>query len=224
MTNIPIFNEAGGISTLILSEIPGKKTGHVLVRAWEEESLEAHLAECRRFCRFCGAERVYAGAEGTLLLPNRQPDYEILLLSAPLEPVPAQWVPELSKLTEDKAGAFADIYNRCFQSSPAARSMTLRDAEELAASPTAQGWLLEKGGVPVASAQLEGEELRSIAVLPEFRGGTGSMVLKQLMGIASAQGGHNLKVKVMSTNATALRMYEKSGFCPEKTLSSWYLI
>lgn len=224
MTDIPIFNEAGGISTLILREIPGKKTAHVLVRAWEEETLGAHLAECRRFCRICGAERVFAGAEGQQLLPGRQPDYEILLLSAPLEPIPAQWVPELKKLTADQAQTFADIYNRCFKNSAAASSMSLKDARVLAESGPAQGWLLETDGTITGCAQVEGGELCSIAVLPEYRGGIGSRFLRQIMHTVSSQGGQFLDVKVMSTNLPALKMYENAGFIPVKVLSSWYLL
>lgn len=224
MTNIPIFNEAGGVSTLILSEIPSKKIAHVLVRAWDEARLEEHLDQCRRFCRICGAKRVYAGAEGEILLPHRQPDYEILLLSSPLKPAPAQWTPELRRLTQAEAGIFTEIYNACFAQSVGSRSMTRKDATTLAQSNGAQGWLLEVDGVPVAVAELEGEELRSIAVMPEFRGGTGTRMLEQLMGIMSAYGAQTAKVKVMSTNAPALKMYGKTGFSLEKTLSTWYLL
>ena len=225
MNDIPAFAEAGGVSTLILREIPYKKTAFVMVRIFDRQSLDEHLQEAVSLCRFAGAKAVYAAAESEVLFPEREPDYKMLRLGADCccETVTEQ---EFEALCESNLQDYTWIYNACFADIVSAETLTEKKVRTNMENPGRQCLVYYKDGKPAAISDVEFAEgaalLNAVAVLPEYRGGFGQNVLKNIMADTVKQGVKRLCVNVMSTNGRALKLYERMGFETESELSCWF--
>ena len=67
--------------------------------------------------------------------------------------------------------------------------------------------------------------LLDIGVLPEAQGlGVGSRLLQALKASAQGQGIHKLSLRVLATNPSAVRFYQKNGFAIEGRLKDEFLI
>ncbi len=227
MNDIPAFTEGGGVSTLILREIPYKKTAFIMVRTFDSVSLDEHLREAASLCRFAGAKAVFASAEEKELFPAREPDYKMLRLSA--EALAAEESSlKYEALDEGNLEQYLGIYNACFSDMLSAETLTEKKIRKNLESKSRECMLYYIKGMPAAISDVEPIDdaviLNAVGVLPEFRGGCGSEVLRNVMARVSKNGRNKLCLDVMSTNMAALKMYYKHGFNLEKVLSCWYRI
>ncbi len=230
MKDIPIFSGCGGISTLILREIPYKKTAFIMVRTWESSGLEDHLAQAAELCRFAGAERIYAAADSGSISPSREPNYKMLSMATELKPLPDHLpYPGLTRqaLDPDCMDEYISLYNLCFSQLTSAITFTAQLASEAVDDPHRQCFLYRLNGKPAAVSDLSVDSsarLNAIGVAPSFRGGLGMAIMKSIMADAAEGGCSKLCVSVMSTNLPALRLYEKLGFKPDGQEICWYTI
>ena len=214
MKDIPIFTADNGIATLILKEIFGTGRAYVLVRSvWTDAG--ALLAECRQFCRACGAEEIYASWEQAELPGNHA--WDLVEMTCRKDALPKDGKPvDLEELTEDTGPAYLEIYNRCFHNLPGSASYGNRDLQRLYGEELA--YLARVDGKPAAVAEISRDGLEGIAVLPEFRGLGYDLSLAVLDKVPSM----NLRLKVANTNERARRLYTRLGFRDREVLSRWY--
>lgn len=213
MKDIPIFTGSHGIATLILSQIPWSGRGYVMVRSvWDDA--KALLDECLGFCRACGAREVFASWE-TQELPAPH-GYDVLRMEMKKCALPAGVPICTEDLSEDNAGAFVDIYNRCFLPIHNAAAYGKKDIARLLGEETA--YLVRRDGAYAAIAEISKEGLEAIAVLPQHRGLGFDLARTVLQKVPST----TLALKVASTNHRAIGLYERLGFQTTGILSRWW--
>lgn len=212
MKDIPLFDTETGVSTLVLKEIPYKQIAYVVVRDAQTGGLEAHLDECVSFCRMCGAERVFAA--GHPELRGHPLHCAVLKMSLPLgtpEP-PAMVFP----VTGETVRRWRDIYNEKMGPVDNCATMTARDETEILSSGGAC-FVHDCGGLLGIGWVRDSEILCVASVQP----GAGERVLRTLLTLIS---GDRAELEVASTNARAIRLYERLGFVTVGEKSKWYQI
>lgn len=216
MKDIPIFTTPAGTASLILREIPYKKTACVFIRSVLPGGMETVLSDCRTFCVQAGAERVLVTADEPLDLPL---DHEMLELSRSKSGLPFLEEPaRLEPLTWENAPDYQSVYNRLFATIPTAATCDKTALSRLVPSGTA--FLTRMDGKPAGIGVAEGSELRVVGVLPEYRGLGCRLTLTLLEKLE----GPDLFLSVSSTNKPALRLYERLGFQNRRILGRWYLL
>ncbi len=197
MQNIPLFTCAAGVATLILREIPAFGRAYILPRS-VFGSEQALLRECADFCRAAGA----------------QFSCEIWELSLPLQRLPRPERPLcLTPVTGENAQDYRALYNRCFAGVDNAAWCSPADAQALAGRGA---WLCCEDGRALGLGQAVDGELRAIA--SERRGLGFDLACALLATLGTPQA----KLQVASSNARALRLYERLGFEKTGTRSRWY--
>lgn len=213
MKDIPVFTGSHGIATLVLKEIPWSGCGYVIVRSvWDDAA--AFLDECLGFCRACGAEAVYASWEMAELPAEHA--YDMVELQMKKADLPKGGFVETEDLTKENSEAFLQVYDRCFRNVPNAASYGPKDTARLLGEETA--YLVFRGGVCAAIAEISREGLEAVAVLPEYRG-LGYDLTRTVLEKVPSQ---TLKLKTASTNTRALRLYARLGFQKTSVLSRWW--
>ena len=216
MKDIPIFTTTAGTASLLLREIPYKKTACVFIRTVLPGGLETVLSDCRDFCLQAGAERVLVTADQPLDLPL---DHDLLELSRPKSGLPFLDKPvPLEPLTWENASAYQTVYNRLFAAISTAATCDNSELSRLIPSGTA--FLTRVDGSPAGIGAVQGCELRAVGVLPEYRGLGRRLTLTLLEKLD----GPELFLSVASTNKPALRLYERLGFQMRRVLGSWYCL
>lgn len=219
MNNIPVFTAAGGTATLILKEIPYRKTAHVFARTWTEDGLRPLLGEAAAFCRMAGAQQVFGcapEADGQMTQAYEKA-WDMVELTLPLDKLPQ--VPEavvLEPVTEGTLEQYRALYNRCFAALPNAATYTARDMAQVAAEE--QCFLAMRDGEAVGVGQLHQNELRAIAVAPEHRG----LGLPVAVALLRRLPGPEATLLVSTANTRALALYDRLGFRRTAVKSSWY--
>lgn len=216
MKDFPIFTTSAGTASLILREIPYKKTACVFIRSVFPGGMGTVLSECRTFCVQAGAERVLVTADEPLGLPL---DHEMLELSRPKSGLPFLEEPVLLEpLTWENASDYQTVYNRLFAVIPTAATCDKTGLSRLVPSGTA--FLTRMDGKTAGIGVAEGSELRVVGVLPEYRGLGRRLTLTLLEKLE----GPELFLSVSSTNKPALSLYERLGFQRRRILGRWYLL
>lgn len=210
MRDFPIFAGEHGVSSLILREIPYRGEAYILLGSAQPKEREAHLGECIEFCRAAGAEKTYAdGWEKLEGYPLHSEIYEMqgpVLRNYPqgLETVPVTW---------ETAGPWRQLYNRRMAGVDHARTLERRDEEALAEKDGA--YFVRRGQETLGIGWLEDGTLLAMAALQP---GAGEQVMRALMTRAA---GESLRLEVASTNAPAVRLYERMGFRRTAVLHRW---
>ncbi len=219
MKNIPVFTTQFGSASLILQEIPYRRTAYVLVRHVYGGGLRDLLDACGEFCFQAGAETVFVSAEpppdflphvhDMLELFCHRDDLPQLGSSVTLEPV-----------TAEHEEWFRQNYNRLFRGIPNAATCTAANFREFK-SAGGRSYMALLHGTPVGFGQVLDNELCSIGILPEYQGRRlGWRLTLALLGLLD---GPEYTLKVSSANRPAMRLYEKLGFQRKQLISSWYL-
>lgn len=213
MQDFPVFTTENGVSSLHLKQIPYRREAYIRIRDVQPGLLAEHLAECVSFCRMAGAEKVFACGSGELA---RYP-----LHTAVLEMRGNAWVDPrklacLFPVTESTAARWREIYRE--------RMACVDNASVLEARE--EGRLLESGGAYFVheDGQLLGigwmEDCRLLA-MAAVKQGAGETVMHTLMSLVE---GAQMTLEVASTNARAIRLYERLGFLKTAELSRWYRV
>ena len=213
MKDIPVFDTETGVSTLVLKEIPYKQIAYVKVQSVQPGGLKEHLRECVSFCRMCGAERVFATGHPEL---EQWPLHSSIIpmacgLSTVEEP-PANLFP----VTEQTAARWRTIYNERMAAVDNAATLTALDEKKILASGGA--YFVHDSGALLGIGWIEGSEVLCIAAVER---GAGERVLRTLMTAADSD---RVTLQVASTNARAIRLYEKLGFIPCGEGIGWHTV
>jgi len=209
MKDIPLFTTQYGIASLALQQIPHRSEAYVTIR--QAEQPEELLRECVRFCRMCGAERVFAAGHDCLQrLPLHTHVYRMTGYPG-AEEAACLW-----PVTKENAAAWRKIYNEKMMAVDNATILSFADERQLYEQGGA--YFVHDGQILLGIGWLQDKELLALAsVVP----GMGAKVLSSILSIAGEGPVH---LEVASTNAKAIRLYEKMGFMKTEILRSWYCV
>ena len=209
MKDIPMFTTEYGIASLSLQQIPYRGDAYVTIRVTEDPA--KLLEECARFCRMCGAERIYASGHPQLQqLPLhthviRMRGYVSSGQTACLWPV-----------TAENAGKWRQIYNEKMKRVD--NALVFSAAEERQLYEQSGAYFVHDGENLLGIGWLRDNELLALAsVVP----GAGKAVLQTILSLA---GEEPVTLEVASTNTKAIALYEKMGFIQTEILRSWYCV
>ena len=211
MKNIPVFSTENGVASLILREIPYKGIAYVKIQT--SETPKELVEECIQFCRMAGAERIYATGHPYLeKYPLHTAIMQMQILSEQLPDTDAALMP----VTENTLDQWLKIYNsRMFDVDNAAFKDSA-DGKQLLQS--GNGYFVHKEekllGIGIAS----GDTID--AVISVEPGAGRDVVLALRHAVFSEQ----IRLDVASTNARAVRLYEKLGFITVQERSRWYCL
>ncbi len=218
MKDIPLFETSGGLCSLFLSQIPLKKTAWIMIHGDNLDMLPALLNEAGSFCRFCGAEQVYAGWQQSGDLPLF-PAYDIICMQAEkkrLSAASGRLI--LQRVSEQQTAEYASFYNRIFSAVVHARLYAGLQTVRL--SDQNPGFWVIYGNCRVGIGQLAENELLALGLIPEYRGrGLGRDLVCLL---ASQCPGPTVLIRTESTNLSACRLYQSLGFVPLETQERWF--
>lgn len=213
MRDFPIFTTDTGVSSLLLKEIPYKKEAYIRLGDVQSDGFGEHLKECVSFCRMAGAERVLATGHEKL------EDYP--LEAALLEMRGTAWVePEKLKnlfpVTEATVRTWRGYYNEKLRDVACSATLTTREEAEILAFPGA--YFVHDNGELLGIGWLEDTHLRTVAAM---KPGAGETVMHTLMSLVEGAG---MTLEVASTNARAIRLYEKLGFLTTGERERWHRV
>ena len=209
----------GGTASLVLREIPHRKTAYV--RLMTVTDLPGLLEECAGFCRSCGAERIFA-SKGTEPLPLPHA-HDMLLLHVKKAALPPASAPvELRPMEPDNDAIYQRIMNRSFREVSGAATYERSDILRIYRENQKAFLALTKDKLPFGIGEIHGGELAAVAVLPEFRGrGLGRALT---LALAEECEGDEVELTAASDNEAALGLYDSLGFTVKGTLSAWYVL
>lgn len=219
MNNIPVYLSQGGTATLILREIPHKKTAYIILRSFLPQMLPLMIQDCVDFCKGCGAEQCLLSSEDPDVKISLPKAYEILIMQGNKAQLPPLDTPAiLSPVTPENDSIYQRIYNQCFGTVSHALTYEHAQLERiyreghhafLALTPEEQPW---------GMGELHTNELAAVGILPEFRGQGKRLTLSLLRHCP----GPELTLTVVSDNQKAIGLYEALGFRITGTESTWY--
>lgn len=219
MNNIPVYLSQGGTATLILREIPHRKTAYILLRTVLQGKLPQLLTDCISACRNFGAERCFVSAEDSSIEIPLPYAYDILLLRVQKAELPSLETPmELVPVSPENDSIYQRIYNRCFQD--VSHALTYEKAQLTRIYREEHHAFLAQtpDGTPCGMGELHGNELAAVGLLPEYRGRGKALALSLL---AHAPG-PEITLTVVSDNERALGLYGALGFTVTGKESTWY--
>lgn len=211
MKDIPFFDTQYGVAALVLKEIPYQQAAYITVLdAWEPEEL---LAECKRFCRMCGAERIYATGHACL---ESRPLYTAMWeLRRSAEGFPdtdaALW-----PVQEDTLEQWRAIYNEKVRRLPNAAWMTERDGREMLVK--GDGYFIHRGTELLGIGRASGDTIDWVAAV---KSGAGRDVVCALVHALWCDG---VKLTVASENQKAVALYDALGFVKAREISKWFVM
>lgn len=210
MKDFPMFTTEYGAASLVMKEIPYKEEAYITILSSAEP--EELLKECVSFCRMCGAERVYA--KGHELLESYPLHTAVLEMA--LDVQAEAGADTLVPVTAQTVGQWRSICNERMRGVDNSATLESRDEK----------WILESGGAYFIYNKEEllgtgwiekGELLLVAAVKP----GAGQRIMETLLPLMDGQ---TLTLQVASTNAKAIRLYDRLGFQQTKEVSRWYRV
>lgn len=213
MRDFPIFTTDYGVSSLVLKEIPYRNEAYIRILDVQEEFFDEHLAECVSFCRMCGAGRIFA--EGNRKL-ERFPVYTAVNRMRGSIAADPQLVASLFPVTEETVSRWRSIYNVSMRSVDNAGTLESRDEKQIVASGGA--YFVHEGGRLLGIFWLEGSKLLAIAAAER---GAGARIMHTMLTLLD---GEPICLDVASTNARAIRLYEKLGLVAVEQVKCWYQV
>lgn len=219
MNNIPVYISQGGTATLILREIPHKKTAYILLRTVLPKKLPQLLTDCISTCREFGAEHCFVSAEDPSIEIPLPHAYDILFLRVQkADLLPLETPMELVPISPENDSIYQRIYNRCFQD--VSHALTYEKDQLTRIYREEHQAFLAKApdGTPCGMGELHGNELAAVGLLPEYRGRGKALTLSLLARVP----GPEITLTVVSDNERALGLYAALGFTVTGKESTWY--
>ena len=200
MKDIPIFTCCGGIASLILSQIPYRGEGYVLIRS-VFGNLQELIRECESFCRMAGAQKVFFSGDANFEdMQAYATLFEREILRKNLPETSAKAV-VASNLTE-----WAELYNQKFCEVPAAQYC--REPKN--------AYDIIKDGVRIGIGQVEHDRILTVASLQR---GAGTDCLTALAALCV---GETVHLSCAKENLPAVRLYDRLGFSEGHVKEIWY--
>lgn len=211
MQDFPMFTTEYGVASLILKEVPYRQEAYIIIQS--TESPEELLQECISFCRVVGAERIYArGHESVESYPVH---CDILEMRGKVD-VDRDKVANLWPVTQETIGSWRQFLNERLRHIDNAG--TLEKAGEKEILELGGAYFVHRAGKLLGAGWLAGEELLLIAAAED---GLGETVFHSLLSSSCPE---QLVLQVASTNARAIRFYEKMGMIKTAQLRRWYRV
>ncbi len=208
MKDIPMFTTEFGIASLLLKEIPYRGEAYIRLQA-TQLPLEL-LNECIAFCRACGAEKIYATGSDALTRYPLHTEVVQMQCTLPLAETDTALFPVLPETLKN----WRSIYNERMKDVPNASFMTEKDAKAML--DAGDGYFVHKNGQLLGIGKASGSKIEAVvSVVP----GAGKDVVPALSSLLT---GDSATVDVATTNTRAVRLYERLGFIPVRSLSKWY--
>lgn len=211
MKDFPVFTTEYGVASLILKEIPYQGTAYVILRdSLEPEKL---IAECRDFCRACGAERIYASGHAALeSRPLYTALWEMRCRAGTLPDTDA----ELRPVGEQSLCSWQEIYNEKVTRIPNGAWMTAADGAEMLKK--GDGFFVYRGQTLLGIGRACGDRIDLVASVRPSAGRDVTAALARVLTAPEAV------LTVASANEKALGLYERLGFRKTAELSRWYCV
>lgn len=213
MRDFPFFTTEYGVASLILKEIPYRKQAYIRILDVQEDSFEEYLAECVSFCRMCGAEQIFAEGHEQL---SKYPVYTAVNRMQGTIPFDPEKTASLFPVTEKTVSRWRGIYNEAMRNVDNAGTLEARDEKQILAGGGA--YFVHEDSDLLGIFWLEDTKLLAIAALQR---GAGERVMHTMLSVTD---GEPVWLEVASTNARAIRLYEKMGFVPTAQLRCWYCV
>ena len=211
MRDFPIFTTEFGVSSLVLKEIPYKRTAYIRIRDVQEAFLGEHLEECVNFCRMVGAEHIFAAGNEKL---SGFPVHTFVLEMRGDAWVDKQKLQSLFPVTEQTVSRWRNIANERLRNVDNAATLEGRDEQEILSSGGA--YFVHNNGDLLGIGWMKDTELLLAA---SVKPGAGEQVMHTLMSLVE---GASIRLEVASTNERAIRLYEKLGFLKTAEITKWY--
>ncbi len=211
MKNIPVFTTEHGVASLVLREIPYRKTAYIRLQSTQEP--KQLLEECIAFCRACGAEQVLA--TGHAYLDSFPLSAVIVQMQAARESLQGSDAC-LFPVTEQTANTWKEHYNLRMSDIPNAAYMDDRDIHEMLKK--GDGYFVHRDGVLLGIGRASGDTLDAIISLVP---GGGAAVVRTLAELLTED---TVMLQVAHNNMRALRLYEGLGFVITGEVSRWYRV
>lgn len=213
MRDFPFFTTEYGVASLILKEIPYRKQAYIRILDVQEDSFDEYLAECVSFCRMCGAEQIFAEGHEQL---SKYPVYTAVNRMQGRIPFDPEKTASLFPVTEKTVSRWRGLYNEAMRNVDNAGTLEARDEKQILAGGGA--YFVHEDSDLLGIFWLEDTKLLAIAALQR---GAGERVMHTMLSVTD---GEPVWMEVASTNARAIRLYEKMGFVPTAQLRCWYCV
>lgn len=213
MRDFPFFTTEYGVASLILKEIPYRKQAYIRILDVQEDSFDEYLAECVSFCRMCGAEQIFAEGHEQL---SKYPVYTAVNRMQGTILFDPEKTASLFPVTEKTVSRWRGIYNEAMRNVDNAGTLEARDEKQILAGGGA--YFVHEDSDLLGIFWLEDTKLLAIAALQR---GAGERVMHTMLSVTD---GEPVWLEVASTNARAIRLYEKMGFVPTAQLRCWYCV
>lgn len=213
MKDIPVFTTDWGVSSLVLKEIPYRQEAYIHIQDVQPGGLVPHLEECAGFCRMAGAENIFVRGEG---LQEKWPLHCRVLRMCGEAHVEPEKLRCLFPVTEQTVGHWRKLCNERLRNVDNAATLESRDEKRILQSGGA--YFIHDSGRLLGIGWLEDTKLLVMAAVEP---GAGELVMHTLMSVVE---GARMELEVASTNARAIRLYEKLGFIATGEISAWYRV
>ena len=212
MKDIPIFDTQYGIASLLLKEIPYRQIAYIRVRSVLPGSIRELLEECAAFCRMAGAEHIYASGHEDL---KEYPLHVSVIRMQGAAQIQREKIRNLFPVTEKTVEHWRSIYNGAMRHVDNAATLEQPDEAKILLGGA---YFVHDNGTLLGIGWLEEEKLLAIAAVQP---GAGETVAHTLLSVIE---GATVSLEVASTNAKAIRLYEKLGFVPVEEVNRWYRV
>lgn len=211
MQNIPMFTSEYGIASLILESVPYRREAYIRIQSTQEP--EKLLEECVKFCKTCGAERIYA--TGHPFLEKFSFRTAILQMKGSREAL-GETDAALFPVQEKTAEKWRGIYNERMKDVDNAAWISFAEMKKILKAGDA--YFIHRDGVLLGIGKAKGDRMDAVV---SVRSGAGADVVRAL---AHGLSEDTVTIEVASTNERALKLYQRLGFVPVAELSRWYEI
>ena len=211
MQNIPMFTSEYGVASLILESVPYRQEAYIRIQSTQEP--EKLLEECVKFCKTCGAERIYATGDPCL---ERYPFHTAILQLQGCREALGETDAALFPVQEKTAEKWRGIYNERMKGVDNAAWISFTGMKKIIKEGDA--YFVHRNGVLLGIGKAKFDRLDAVA---SVQPGAGADVVRAL---AHGLSEDTVTIEVASTNERALKLYERLGFVPAAELSRWYEI
>jgi predicted GNAT family acetyltransferase len=122
----------------------------------------------------------------------------------------------LFPVTEETAGKWRSIYNEAMRTVDNAGTLEAREEKKILESGGA--YFVHEAGELLGIFWLEENKLLAVASVKK---GAGERVMHTMMSLVPEE---TMELEVASTNARAIRLYERMGFAATAEVSRWYRV
>lgn len=211
MRDFPSFETQYGVAGLVLNQIPYTKTAFIhLIHVISFEDL---LAECRDFCVACGAELIFAAGDPGL--EKFEQNMQVIEMMRPIDGLPdtdACLIP----VTEKTLERWLQIYHQKMSGVDNAAHISWLDGQKMVKEGGA--YFVHRSGDLLGIGMAKGDRIDCVASLVQ---GAGETVM---LALCHALSGETVHLDVASTNARAIRLYERMGFVKAMIKRRWYQV